>query len=56
MNPDESALFYLLASALRAEGRKEEAQLALKHVSELHATRLQAEKHALRHATVVGAR
>ena len=56
MNPDESALFYLLASALRAEGRKEEAQLALKRVSELHATQLEAEKHALQDASVVGAR
>ncbi len=56
MNADEPAIFYLLASALRAAGRNEEAGQALRRVSDLHTNSLDAEKRALRDANVVGTR
>ena len=55
MNPEEPTTFYLLATALRATGHTEEAKAALRRVSELHLTALQADK--LSHdAMVAGAR
>src|SRR5437773_654055 len=56
LNPDEPSVFYLLATGLKALGRNQEAKAALKRVSELHATSLEAEKKALRDANVVGTR
>lgn len=56
LNPDEPSVFYLLAGALRASGRNEEAKQALRRVTELHANSLEAEKRALRDANVSGTR
>ena len=56
LNAEEPSVFYLLASALRAAGRNEEARVALRRVSALHTTALDAEKRALEDAHVVGAR
>jgi Flp pilus assembly protein TadD len=56
MNPDEPVIFYLLATALRAAGREEEARVAFRRVNELHISTLDAEKRALREANVVGVR
>jgi Flp pilus assembly protein TadD len=56
LNPDEPSIFYLLASSLRAVGRGEEAKQALRRVTELHTSSLDAEKRALRDANVVGVR
>ena len=55
MNPDEPTIFYLLAGALRAEGKDEEARSALRRVSELHMTSLEADRRA-HDAVVAGAR
>lgn len=56
LNPGEPTIFYLLASALRASGREEEARVALNRVSELHISTLEAEKRALRDASVANVR
>jgi len=55
MNPEEPMIFYLLASALRAEGHTEEARAALQRVSDLHMTSLEADRKA-HDAMVAGAR
>ena len=56
MNPEDSGSFYLLARALRSEGHTQEADAAMQHVVQLHTSALDAEKHALKDAGVVGAR
>ncbi|HEX2711668.1 MAG TPA: tetratricopeptide repeat protein [Candidatus Acidoferrales bacterium] len=56
LNREEPSIFYLLARALRAAGRDEEAKQALRWVTELHTSALDAERRALRDAKVVGAR
>jgi Flp pilus assembly protein TadD len=56
MNPDDSGVFYLLARALRSEGHTQEADLAMHRVMELHSTALDAERHALKDAGIVGTR
>ena len=55
MNPDEPTIFYLLASALHANGKDAEARSALRRVSELHSTSLEADRRA-HDAMVEGAR
>lgn len=55
MNHDEASVFYLLASALRASGRDEEARVALRRVSELHTTALEVDRR-MHDAMVAGAR
>jgi len=55
MNPEEPTIFYLLAGALRATGREEEAKAALHRVSELHLTSLEADRRS-HDAMVAGAR
>jgi Flp pilus assembly protein TadD len=55
MNPEDAASFYLLSRALRAEGHTQEADQAMQHVVQLHASTLDAEKAALKNAGVVGA-
>ena len=56
MNPEDAGSFYLLARALHAEGHVQEADAAMQHVVQLHTSALDAEKHALKDAGVVGAR
>jgi predicted Zn-dependent protease len=56
MNPEDAGSYYLLARALRAEGHAQEADAAMQHVVQLHTSSLDAEKHALSDAGVVGAR
>ena len=56
MNPEDPGSFYLLARALRSEGHAQEANAAMQHVVQLHTSSLDAEKHALKDAGVVGAR
>jgi cytochrome c-type biogenesis protein CcmH/NrfG len=56
MNPEDAGSFYLLARALRAQGHAQEADAAMQHVVQLHTSSLDAEKHALSDAGVVGAR
>ena len=46
----------LLARALRSEGHVQEADAAMQRVVQLHTSSLDAEKHALKDAGVVGAR
>ncbi|MGC2198045.1 MAG: tetratricopeptide repeat protein [Terriglobales bacterium] len=55
MNHDEASIFYLLATALRATGRDEEARAALHRVSELHTTSLEVDRR-MHDAMVAGAR
>ena len=55
MNSEEPTVFYLLANALRAEGREDEAKIALRRVSELHMSSLDADRRA-HDAMVAGAR
>jgi len=55
MNSEEPTVFYTLATALRAEGRDEEARAALHRVSELHTTSLEADRRS-HDAMVAGAR
>jgi hypothetical protein len=40
----EASVFYLLANALRATGREEDARAALRRVSELHTTSLEVDR------------
>ncbi len=56
MNPEDAGSFYLLARALRSEGHAQDADAAMQHVVQLHTSSLDAEKHALKDAGVVGAR
>jgi Flp pilus assembly protein TadD len=56
LNPDDPSVFYLLASGLKALGRTEEAEVALRRVTELHANSLNTEKKALQDLNVVGTR
>ena len=56
MNPQDAGSLYLLARALRSEGHVQEADAAMQRVVQLHTTSLDAEKHALKDAGVVGAR
>jgi cytochrome c-type biogenesis protein CcmH/NrfG len=56
MNPEDAGSFYLLARALRSEGHAQEADAAMQRVVQLHTSSLDAEKHALKDAGVVGAR
>ena len=55
MNHEEASIFYLLATALRATGRDEEARAALRRVSELHTTSLEVDRR-MHDAMVAGAR
>jgi len=55
LNPEEPTIFYLLASALRALGKDDQARAALRRVSELHTTSLEADRRA-HDAMVEGAR
>jgi tetratricopeptide (TPR) repeat protein len=55
MNPEDAGSYYLLARALRAEGHLQEANAAMQHVAQLHTSSLDAEKHALKEAGVIGA-
>jgi Flp pilus assembly protein TadD len=55
MNRDEASVFYLLASALRATGRDEEARVALRRVSELHTNSIEVDRR-MHDAMVAGAR
>ena len=55
MNDDEASVFYLLATALRASGRDQEARVALRRVSELHTTSLEVDRR-MHDAMVAGAR
>ncbi len=55
MNPEDAGSFYLLARALRSEGHVQEADAAMQRVVQLHTSSLDAEKHALKDAGVVGA-
>jgi tetratricopeptide (TPR) repeat protein len=55
MNHDEASVFYLLATALRATGRDEEARAALHRVSELHTTSLEVDRR-MHDAIIAGAR
>jgi tetratricopeptide (TPR) repeat protein len=55
MNPEEPTVFYLLANALREEGRADEARQALRRVSELHMSSLEADRRS-HDAMVAGAR
>ena len=48
--------YYLLARAWRSEGHTQEADAAMQCVVQLHTSALDAEKHALKDAAVVGAR
>src|ERR1700743_465154 len=50
MNPEDAGSYYLLARALRSAGRAKEADAAMQHVVALHASSLDAEKHALKDA------
>jgi cytochrome c-type biogenesis protein CcmH/NrfG len=56
MNPEDAGSYYLLARALRSEGHAQEADAAMQRVVQLHTSSLDAEKHALKDAGVVGAR
>lgn len=53
MNPDESGAFYLLARALRCEGRAEDANAAMHRVMALHVTALEVERRALKDEGIV---
>src|SRR5581483_4467563 len=55
LNPDEPSIFYLLANALRAAGRSDDAKTALRRVAELHTTSLEVDRR-LHDAKVAGAR
>ena len=55
MNPSEATIFYLLGTALRSVGRKEEANAAFQQVTKLHTSELDAAKRTLEDAHVVGA-
>jgi predicted Zn-dependent protease len=56
MNPEDPGSYYLLSRALRSEGHVQEADAAMQRVAQLHTSSLDAEKHALKEAGVVGAR
>jgi len=56
MNPEDAGSYYLLSRALRSEGNTHEADAAMQRVVQLHTSTLDAEKHALKDAGVVGAR
>jgi len=53
MNPDDSGALYLLARALRSEGRTQDADAAMHRVMELHTTAIDAERRALKDAHIV---
>jgi len=55
MNHDEASVYYLLATALRASGRDEEARVALRRVSELHTNSIELDR-KMHEAMVAGAR
>jgi tetratricopeptide (TPR) repeat protein len=55
LNPDEATVFYLLGTALRSAGRAQDSRKAFQRVTELHTTKLDANKRALEDAHVVGA-
>jgi hypothetical protein len=55
MNPEEPTVFYTLAAALRAERHDEEGRAALRRVSELHMTFLEADRRS-HDAMVAGTR
>jgi Flp pilus assembly protein TadD len=52
LNPDDSGALYLLARALKSEGRTHDANVAMHHVIELHATAIEAERRALKDAHI----
>jgi Flp pilus assembly protein TadD len=53
MNPDDASAPYLLARALRSEGRTQDADAAMRRVVELHTTGIDAERRALKDAHIV---
>jgi tetratricopeptide (TPR) repeat protein len=55
MNHDEASIFYLLASALHASGREEEAREARRRVAELHTNSIEMDRR-MHDAMVAGAR
>jgi predicted Zn-dependent protease len=55
MNHDEASVFYLLANALHASGREEEAREARRRVAELHTSSLEVDR-KMHDAMVAGAR
>lgn len=56
LNPDEPSIFYILGTSLKALGRNEEAKMAFRRVSELHANYLNYQKKTLEDLHVVGTR
>jgi Flp pilus assembly protein TadD len=55
MNRDEANVFYLLASAVRATGRDEEARVALRRLPELHTNSIELDR-KMHESMVAGAR
>ena len=53
MNPDDASAPYLLARALRSEGRTQDADAAMRRVVELHTSGMDAERRALKDAHIV---
>jgi Flp pilus assembly protein TadD len=56
LNPNEASIFYLLGTAYRRAGRSDDARAAFERVSELHLSRLNAQKKALQDQAIVGVR